>query len=58
MKEIWTVITLKHTDQQVLLHKRISWNKIYYSFDSINWSTTKEDAFKIKTKLTLYKRDV
>ena len=47
MKDTWTVVTLKNTGERIIMFKRLSWKKIYYSFDNENWGNTKVEAFKL-----------
>ena len=47
MKETWGVVTLKKTGEKIIMFKRLSWNKIYYSFDNENWGKSKGEAFKL-----------
>ena len=55
MKETWNIITIKATGKRVYIYKRLSWGKIYYSFDTINWSAKKVEAYRISTKQTFVK---
>ena len=52
MKESWNIFTIKSTGQRVIVYKKVSWNKIYFSFDGDNWSDTKTEAYKKAIKLT------
>ena len=55
MKETWSFTTIIPTGERVYVYKRLSWGKIYYSFDMINWSDKKVEAYKISTKQTFVK---
>ena len=52
MKETWKIVTLKKTGERILMFKKLSWNKIYYSFDNENWGNTKVEAFKLARHIT------
>jgi len=45
MKEICVIVTLKKTGEKLRMFKKLSWNKIYYSFDGEKWENTKKGAF-------------
>lgn len=49
--ETWGIITLKSSGQRVMIYKKQSWGKTYYSFDGDNWGDRKSKALAISRKL-------
>lgn len=49
--ETWNIITIKSTGNRVLIYKKLSWGKVYYSFDGDNWSNKKSKALEISKRL-------